>query len=438
MFHYYKSAIDKVLDNFEYFVNTENKFSRKRKFEFKDIITFFLFNKGSSNQADLDDFLEDKFKDVNVELTRQNLSQQRTFINPTVFKEINKEYLKNINYSPNNALFKNFKGFFLFAGDGSEFEIPDFDEVRKEFGIKNNNLTRKEPSNTRFSGLMDVLNGFLLDGIVGNHKQSELYLMHQNLNNIKEITNLPKSIFIFDRGYVGMELYAHIIEMNSYFVSRLKEPSYKKERQQVQTNDEAIRIYLSGDRVKKFKDQKLKEKYSKIAWLELRLVTLKLENGEIETLLTNLPENIMTTNDISEIYHQRWGIETNYNTLKNRHYIENYTGKRRIAIEQDIYSKFLRYNIFCHFKNYFYNLINSRKRKKGTKNEYQVDQANLIRKLKKYLPKMILNPTHETISKYTKKIAKTCRKAPIIIKKDRKVPRKPAPIRKFNINYKLM
>lgn len=31
----------------------------------------------------------------------------------------------------------------------------------------------------------------------------------------------------------------------------------------------------------------------------------------------------------------------------------NYTGKRRITIEQDIYSKFIRYNIFCHYKNYF-------------------------------------------------------------------------------------
>jgi hypothetical protein len=91
----------------------------------------------------------------------------------------------------------------------------------------------------------------------------------------------------------------------------------------------------------------------------------------------------MTTDDICEIYHQRWGIETNYNTLKNRYYIENYTGKRRITIEQDIYSKFIRYNIFCHYKNYFYNLINSRKRKKGIQTQYQVNQANLIRKLKK-------------------------------------------------------
>ena len=157
---------------------------------------------------------------------------------------------------------------------------------------------------------------------------------------------------------------------------------------------------------------------------------------EIVLLLTNLPQNIMSTEDICEIYHQRWGIETNYNTLKNRHYIENYTGKRRITIEQDIYSKFLRYNIFCHYKNYLNNLINSRKRKKGITDEYQVDQSNLIRKLKKYLPKMILNPTKRTIRKYKKKIIRLCSKAPNKVIKNRKPPRRPAPARKFNINYK--
>lgn len=216
MFYLYESAIDTVLTNHKKFVNTENKFSRNRKFEFQDIIKFFLFNKGSSNQDDLDDFLEDKFDEVDLELTRQNLSQQRTFIDPFVFKEISKEYLKNINYNVNNPLFKTFNGFFLIAGDGSNFEIPDFEDVRKEFGIKNDSLVRREPSDAKFSGLMDVMNGFLLDGIIGNHRQAELPLMHQNLDNIQDIINPTQSIFIFDRGYTAMELFVHIIEMNSF------------------------------------------------------------------------------------------------------------------------------------------------------------------------------------------------------------------------------
>lgn len=446
MFYLYESAIDTVLNNPKKFINTENKFSRNRKFEFPDIIKFFLFNKGSSNQDDLDDFLEDKFDDVDIELTRQNLSQQRTYLDPVVFKEISKEYLNNINYTANNSLFKTFKGFFLIAGDGSNFEIPDFEEVRNEFGIKNNSLVRREPSDAKFSGLMDVMNGFLLDGIIGNHRQAELPLMHKNLDNIQDIINTTQSIFIFDRGYAAMELFAHIMEMNSYFVVRLQDKYYKNELKQVQSNDEEIKLYLTGERLQKFRNPDFKEKYSKESYLKLRIVTVEVEKeneetGEMEieiySLLTNLFKDIMTTEDICEIYHQRWGIETNYNTLKNRHYIENYTGKRRIAIEQDIYSKFLRYNIFCHYKNYFYNLINSRKRKKGIEMEYQVNQANLIRKLKKYLPKMILNPTAKIIRKFSRRIIKLCSKSPEKIRKNRKAPRRPTPARKFNMNYRL-
>lgn len=156
-------------------------------------------------------FLEEKFGDVDIELTRQNLSQQRTFIDPLVFKEISKDYLKKINYNTNNSLFKTFNGFFLIAGDGYDFEIPDFKEVREEFGIKNNSLVAKKPSDAKFSGLMDVMNGFLLDGIIGNHRQSELPLIHQNLDNIQDIINPSQSIFIFDRGYAAMELFVHII-----------------------------------------------------------------------------------------------------------------------------------------------------------------------------------------------------------------------------------
>ena len=52
--------------------------------------------------------------------------------------------------------------------------------------------------------------------------------------------------------------------------------------------------------------------------IDLRIVTVTPEKGIEETLLTNIPQSLMTTEDIEYIYSKRWGIETNYNTLKNR------------------------------------------------------------------------------------------------------------------------
>lgn len=103
-----------------------------------------------------------------------------------------------IDYKTDNQTFKTFKGFRLCAGDGSDFEIPDFKEVRRDFGIKDTPKYRK-PEMAKFSSIMDLLNGFILDGIIGDYKQAELPLMHQNLDNIQDLIIPEKSIFIFDR-----------------------------------------------------------------------------------------------------------------------------------------------------------------------------------------------------------------------------------------------
>ena len=229
MFYYVKNSIDNIVKYVSKFVIGENKFIRESKFSFKDYVTFFCFNKGTSNQADLEDFIEDNFTQEIEEITRQTLSKQRTYINPTIFKEINEEYLRLINYNTNNSFFNEYKGFRLFGGDGSDFEIPDFEEVRSEFGIKNTPKYRKPA--------------------IGNYKQAELPLMHQNLENIKDLITPEKSIFIFDRGYNAMELYAHIISINSYFIVKLKDKSYIDERYTITENDSKIKKNLTEPKI---------------------------------------------------------------------------------------------------------------------------------------------------------------------------------------------
>ena len=421
MFSYFKSAIDNIVKPASFFVIDEKRFTRDSKFSFKDYVTFFCVNKGTSNQADLEDFIEDDFTNNLETITRQALSKQRVFINPLVFKEISKEYLRLIGYNRNNHFFKEYKGFRLYGGDGSDFEIPDFEEVRRDFGIKDTPKYRK-PAMAKFSSIMDLLNGFILDGIIGNYKQAELPLMHQNLDNIQDLIIPEKSIFIFD--------------INSYFIVRLKDKSYIDERYTIKENDSEIKIKLTKDRIKKFHNPSLKEEYGKEEHLNLRILTIELDNGKTETLLTNIFNKEFQIEDFKELYNLRWGIETNYNTMKNRLNIENYSGKKRITIEQDIYSKFLKYNVFQHYENYFNLLINRTQRQKGKLGLFKVNQAHLIRKLKKYLPIMILNPTPEIIRTYTKNLIISCTKSPNKSTKKQTTKRNPKKQRKFNLNYR--
>ena len=203
-----------------------------------------------------------------------------------------------------------------------------------------------------------------------------------------------------------MELMARIINMNSYFVIRLKKDTYIGEREYMTSNDEILEIEVDKDRIKRFKDKLLKEKFKDIKYLNLRVVNIKLETGEIESLITNLPQDTMSTENLNEIYQARWGIECTYKTLKQRLQIQNYTAQTEIGITQDIYSTFLMYNIFCYSRIYLNLLINKYKRQKGSKDYYDVDQSNLISRLKINILEPILN--QEKIEKFIKNIIEKC------------------------------
>ena len=65
--------------------------------------------------------------------------------------------------------------------------------------------------------------------------------------------------------------------MNSYFVVRLKNDSYKHERKNITSIDSPIKLNLTSDRLKKFHNEELREKYSKMWSIDLRIVTITLK-----------------------------------------------------------------------------------------------------------------------------------------------------------------
>ena len=76
--------------------------------------------------------------------------------------------------------------------------------------------------------------------------------------------------------------------MNSYFIVRLKDKSYIEDRYTISDNDAEIRIELTKARLKKFHNPELKLKYKDKKYIKLRIITITLENGTTEILLTNI------------------------------------------------------------------------------------------------------------------------------------------------------
>ena len=50
--------------------------------------------------------------------------------------------------------------------------------------------------------------------------------------------------------------------------------------------------------------------------MNFRIVRFPIAEGKYEVLITNLPKNEFSIEELKELYHMRWGIETSFRELK--------------------------------------------------------------------------------------------------------------------------
>ena len=67
-------------------------------------------------------------------------------------------------------------------------------------------------------------------------------------------------------------------------------------------------------------------------------------------MITNLDRNEFKTEEFQKLYHLRWGIETKYNTIKNKLCLEDFSGKTVISILQDFYATMYLANLVAAIK----------------------------------------------------------------------------------------
>lgn len=68
---------------------------------------------------------------------------------------------------------------------------------------------------------------------------------------------------------------------------------------------------------------------------KVRVVKIKLNN---EVLITNIYDETITPLQFKELYFLRWGIESKYREVKSSLKIEEFSGTKPIAIEQDFFA----------------------------------------------------------------------------------------------------
>lgn len=160
-------------------------------------------------------------------------------------------------------------------------------------------------------------------------------------------------IYVMDRGYFSLATMYHFINDDIKFIIRLNKSFLKAEQKSMKSNDEIVEIKYQYDRIRNYKDkdEEFYNYYEDGNTISLRFVNIKLPTGEIETIMTNISENKLSSEDINKIYQLRWGIETSYHELKESMQVTNISSSKDTIIKQEIYSQMTVYNIVRSIAN---------------------------------------------------------------------------------------
>ena len=436
-------AYDRILDAFENIKTpriktigklNEVSFTRNRKMPFEDLTRFILAKKGKTTTMELNNYFKEIEKRENT-VSKQAFSKQRLNLNPEVFIELNRDYVRRI-YE--QAEIKKYKGYLVTAIDGSAIEIPNTKKLQEEYDCESTGQSiHRTIARAVASGIYDVENNIMIDTILGKRTDGERALAKHNLNSMLDILgNETNIITIFDRGYISIDLLLTLMETKIKYLFRLPSTTFGKEQRSLKTDDEIIDVILTPSRIYALNDPIKREKAKKLQKLRVRMVKITLSTGEIEYLLTNIENSTMSTKEIGELYYKRWGIELAYDVIKNKLNIENISGKSRLIIEQDFYAQMLLFNMVEDLRNDSNKVVEENK-KENLKYEYKVNMNILVGTFREYMIMIAIEEDDEKRRKmYTYMLDEIVSNL-VPIRPGRSNPRKPyTGINKHKLNAK--
>ncbi len=300
-------------DEFKAFCRLGNKnhFTRIRKMPLQDLLFTMINRKGLTLALELRNYM--KLAHPGVSISKPGYLKQRMKLNPDAFLELYKYHNRNF-YA--DSTFSTYKNHLILAADGSDINIPTTTETLKLYG----SASRKNTKPQAQIGL------------------DEMRLAEKQMERIPETIGSIPYVIIMDRGYPSTPAFIHMMDKDIKFIVRLKSSDYKKEQNSLIEKDQLVKIKLDKSRIRHYEGTPDGERMKELGEISLRMVKILLENGSLEVLATNLSQTEFHTEEIKELYHMRWGIETAYETLKSRLQLENFTGTKPILLLQDIYS----------------------------------------------------------------------------------------------------
>lgn len=353
-----KSTLWAIVDNMarntaQFVKNPEKDFTRDRKLGVVQLIHFFLCMESGCIGHELLKyfyFLPDEVP------TASAFIQQRAKLLPETFQHILSQL--NLRFLPKRLMGK----YSLIAADGCEFNIARSPQDPSTFHPASGR-SKKGFNSIHTVSLYDLLSKRYLDVVIQPGRLKNEFAALCQLIDRYLYGGCP--IFVADRGFASYNVFAHAFEKGHFFVIRTKDINVKRllaADSLPQQMDRWADVILTRSNAKKKRlHPELGSLYRYICKavpfdfitdsrpeyrMRLRVVRFQIAQGVYENLITNLPENEFSLEQIKHIYHLRWGQETSFRDLKHTIGTANFHSKSPKYIEFEILCRMTLYN-FC-------------------------------------------------------------------------------------------
>lgn len=376
---------------------------RNRKLTYADVIKALIFMEGGSLQKEL--------RSVGLDITAPAFIYRRHQIPPALFDDI----LTTFNATAPAP--KRFRDWRVLACDGTTVNMardPDSPCFVRHASAPDGYCQ------AHVTPLYDVITKEYVSAVIQPQPEQDEIGALDFMLTWEGITATDKVLIVADRAFSSYNLFATLQEKGIDFLIRTKNSKggmREVAKLPMEELDTEIQFTITTENTKearekgfiwvqtrKKEDRKYSDKTRAGRWdhpspypMKLRIVRILLDSGEYETLVTSLPKSV-TPQDIRELYHARWGVESAFLELKYSFGLDNLHGKSWEFTCQEVMASMLMANICSRIMNEV--VI---QRKSENKYAYTINRKMAVRLIKEYMrtPDADGNKLMKEIARYT-------------------------------------
>ena len=355
-------------------------FTRNRTLTFPIVLLFLLNLVKRALQDELDEFFKAiaGSKVAARVVSKSALCQARSKLGYGAFIELNQT---QVAYFYQEGQPERWHGYRLLAIDGSMGDLPNHQAVSEHFGVWHPQ-SGGTCAKARFSQLFDVLNKITVEALIAPKAAGERSLAAQHLSQVGS-----DDLLLLDRGYPAFWLFAAIRQTRAEFCARLSVSEWK-----------VAQAFVASGKAEQYgllrpsyeARQKCQAYQLPTEPIRVRLIRVELASGEVEVLATTLLDRTrFPTALFQALYHHRWPVEEDYEVMKSRIEVENWSGISVEAIYQEFHAAVFTKNLTAILAHPAQAEVARQSQSK--KHPYHVNMTNLLSKMKDTLVHLILD-----------------------------------------------